>query len=353
MSTKRSKIARYFALFVLLILFNLFLSFGMICIIRRNGWSAPSSRDHPSASTLRTAVRTVPPEYRTNPVVLLSRDIETALKDRNYTQLSELIRSAPSEALYSYTRTHNYGRHFIHLAIWDPEALPVLLQSPHLDINRNCLLHHAVKKFRDGTPSHFEYIDALIRNGADINLPDSSGEPPLAYAIRYGNRSLIDFLLARSAKLNTSFSTFPSFLHFAVLTKQSAEMISFLISRGANPFHRGPDGLTPFHHSLLLSISSDRDQKIDAFIRSIHPHFTADPAHYRSKLLNYPISPSSTTFPGYTPLHLAVEKIRSDHSVTKFLQYGARRDSRDIYGRTPLQLAESLQHPEIIYTLTN
>lgn len=354
MSTKRSKIARYFAFFILFLLLNLFLSFGVICIIRKNGWSAPSSRDHPSASTLRPAVRTVPPEYRANPIVLLSKAIENALKDRNYVQLSELIRRAPSEALYSYTRTYNYGRHFIHLAIWDTEALPVLLQSPHLDINRNCLLHHAVKKFWDGAPNPLEYNDALISHGADVNLPDSSGQPPLAYAIRHENRPLIDFLLARSAKLNISFSTFPSFLHFAVLTKQKAETISFLINRGANPFHRGPDGLNPFHHSLLLDSSSNRDQIIDAFLTSIHPRFTADPAHYRSKLLNYPISPSSTTtFPGYTPLHLAVDKIRSAHHVLKFLQNGARRDSRDIYGRTPLQLAEALQHPDIIYTLTN
>ena len=345
-SKRSTHFLRLITSLLLFLLLNASLSIGLIYSIRRAGLSASS----------RNSLRTVAVQQvtRLHPTVLMSREIEAALLSRNYQQVANLVREAPAEALYSYSPT-TLGQHFIHMSIWDTEALDALIQSSHVDTNRNCILHNAVRAFQ-GDPSHLEYIDALLtRHGADINLPDSVGFPPLAYAIQRGSLPTVEALLTRSAKVNISFAAHDSFLHYAVSLRATPGMISLLINHGGNPFYRGRDGLSPFHHSIFLT-TSDRERIMDAFIHATHPNFT-EPSHYRGKIVNFPISqervrlPSSQTFYGYTPLHLAVEKIRSNRMVGILLSHGANRNKRENNGLTPLQLAEIIQQHDIIQTL--
>ena len=333
-------------LFLVFLSLNGFLPVVLIFILRR----AVPHRSVP--------VRSVPrprPQTLVNPVVSLSGRIEAALLAKDHQSFSELISTAPPAALYSYTPA-SFGRHFVHLALWDPIALDALQRSHKIDLNRNCILHAAVKLLDANNFLHTEYIEALISHGADINLPDSSGYPALAYAVQRDNLPATRFLLSRGANVNISFFSYSSILHYAVATRSSPSLISLLITNRGNPFHRGKDGLTPFHHSIFLE-TSDRIDIINAFIHTPHPIFTDDPVSYRSLLLNYPInprpvpSPSSQTCPGYTPLHLAVEKVRSCAMVRILSENGADRNKRENNGLTPLQLAENIQQFDIIRIL--
>lgn len=350
-STPKSRLA---GLFLLLLLFNCFLSVGLIYYLRRSKTSTWNR------SLRRVAQPPQPPQVQTqmqaNPIVLLSREIEAALVAGDHRRFAELIQAAHSDALYSYSTT-NLGKHFIQMAPWSIPVLEALVDAKHIHVNRNCILHGAIKAFNE-SPDHSQYIEALLsKHAADIDLPDGSGFAPLVYAVRRASLPATQFLLSRGAKVNVPFASYSSILHYAVAIGSADKMIAMLVKNGGNPFHRGPDGLTPFHRSMFLA-TSDRINIMTAFIDTT-PSFFTDPQRYRKRLLNYPISPtavhspSQQTFYGYTPLHLAVEKLRSNQLVKILLRKGADRGTTENGGFTPLDLARLIQHQDIIQTLTS
>jgi ankyrin repeat protein len=50
--------------------------------------------------------------------------------------------------------------------------------------------------------NQFEYIIPLLRHGANINLPDASGNLPIDYAIKHGNKASVDTLINHGAYIS-------------------------------------------------------------------------------------------------------------------------------------------------------
>lgn len=351
MTLKIESKSRLAGLIFLVLLLNSFLAIVSICCLRRFGASNWKRLPH-------RAVQPPPPpriqvQTKTNPIVTLSREIEAVLLSGDHHRFAHLIKSAASDALYSYSSRHS-GDHFVHVARWNIPVLEALIDANHVDVNRNCILHRAVKSFRN-YPDQKEYIETLFRHGADINLPDSSGYPPLVYALQRASLFATEFLLSHGAKINIPFSSYSSILHYAVAIGSPVRMIATLIKNGGNPFNRGQDGLSPFHRVMFLT-TSDRDNIMNAFIDTT-PATLTDPQLYLKRLLDYPISPTAVPSPteqtlhGYTPLHLAVGKLYSKQIVQLLLKKGADRNKRENNGYTPLQLAQVIQHSGIIQTL--
>lgn len=52
----------------------------------------------------------------------------------------------------------------------------------------------------DGGPRHVEVVRLLIAAGADVNLPDGDGVPPLTHARRRGFTAMVELLVAAGAR---------------------------------------------------------------------------------------------------------------------------------------------------------
>lgn len=78
-----------------------------------------------------------------------------------------------------------------------PDFLGVEINDPNqLGAIDDAVLHIAVRR------ANMEDIQALLENGADINLKGDLGNTPLHYAAMKGNTSIISFLLKYRAKKN-------------------------------------------------------------------------------------------------------------------------------------------------------
>lgn len=75
-------------------------------------------------------------------------------------------------------------------------------------------------------------VDLLIRNGADVNLKDDSGETAIFSAAERGERRIVQFLVEAKAKITDKDGKGRSLLELAVFRKDKA-MAQLLISLGA------------------------------------------------------------------------------------------------------------------------
>lgn len=329
-----------FSFFILFILLNLYLSIILISSLRRERILSIRKRNFEVKK-----LNSVKPGI--NPVVLISREIESGIRNQKYNDLVNLLGSVPLNSIYNIKLLSES-------VFWNIEASEIFFKSGHLNVNRNCILHSIVKKLQDNNPVHLEYLDYLLKGGADVNLPDSTGNPPFFYILQRGNDKLINLFLGHGVFVNTPFAKYDSALHFAVEINLSNKIICSLINYGGNPFHRGKDGLTPFHRAILK-----RNEKIImAFIQTVPLTFEDNPPLYNQLLLNYPTSPfpvpfsSSQTLYGYTPLHLGVSKDYNSSLVELLISNGADINLKNNNGQTALQLAQTIYHFDIINSIT-
>jgi len=104
---------------------------------------------------------------------------------------------------------------------------------------------------RSGQPNA---VDFLLRNGANPNLPDSSGDAPLICAIRRGQNEVdlrtMQLLLRAGANPDVRSSSrygWTPLIHAAVL--RCTDMIRILVAAGADVNATDADGATPLHYA--------------------------------------------------------------------------------------------------------
>ena len=138
-----------------------------------------------------------------------------------------------------------------------PHELNGWLSAIH-DNNPNLVAHFISghKQNPDGNDSlhaaarggHHQAAKALIEGGADIGRKDGNGDTPLHVAVENGRTPLITLLLQRGAYPDTVDAGGDTALHLAVRrtdTAENAELISFLLDKGATPNPRNGDGWRP------------------------------------------------------------------------------------------------------------
>lgn len=85
---------------------------------------------------------------------------------------------------------------------------------------------------------NYEFINELLKHGADANQPDSNGEPLIRIALSSSppNYKLADLLLLHGAQVNLLFGTAKksTLLNDAVIRK-SHDLVNYLMNKGANP----------------------------------------------------------------------------------------------------------------------
>jgi ankyrin repeat protein len=101
----------------------------------------------------------------------------------------------------------------------------------------------------------WDNVVALIDAGADIHVASGNGYTPLMQAVEVGSFELVDYLLARGVFVNFSGREGNTALHIAVSValeyqkgnfvaekQRSLEMVSLLLSRGADPRQQNEAG---------------------------------------------------------------------------------------------------------------
>lgn len=93
-----------------------------------------------------------------------------------------------------------------------------------------------------------ETVEALIRNGASVNIRAEFGWTPLHCAVacfRKDDVTILELLISNGADLNTNDELGHTPLHYAALDG-SVELVRFLISNGADVHAEDEFGGTPF-----------------------------------------------------------------------------------------------------------
>ena len=337
-----------FAFVFFTFIFNVCLSLGLIYFIRRHKFLLAIKN-----AQYQAFIESPP----SDPILVKSKQIFDAFRLEDDNTLAVLLSTVDPntsseeylKVLYDHTLlTKPHLSHLI-ISAARPSTLHILLQSNLVNANHHFLIHHAIANLRNSDLQH-EILKMLCSHGADLNLADKRGFPPITVAIKHSNLSALQFLLANSVNLNVAFAHSPSFLHYAVTRRDpDLQIIQFLLSNSANAFHYSPDGHTAFH--LALTLKPYNPDLIQIFL-------SAHNKENRLRLLNHPTTPKKVKNPsvstryGYTPLHIAVASYNI--KLTKLLlSKGADPFRTDTSGLTPLDLAKQLKHPKLIKLLDN
>ena len=129
------------------------------------------------------------------------------------------------------------------------------------------VLHHAATRKNNGA-----IVKLLIEQGAGVNAANETGRTPIMKAAYWGGVEYIAPLLDAGADLDRVSNFGGTALYEATSTsRENAEMIRLLISRGANIKAATKKGETPLmnaarwgnleHVKLLIEAGADRDRK--------------------------------------------------------------------------------------------
>ncbi len=192
--------------------------------------------------------------------------------------------------------------------------------DPNAQDARGDTLLHVLAKKTDGHDTA-QIVALLIANGADVNIEDKNGIPPLVWAAKRGKPAMAEQLLNAGANVNvTDERNHPLVLSAISCPPEQLKILQLLIGAGADV--RTTDayiGTPPLAKALDPNIAC------------------ADAARI---LLNAGVDPNVRDRNGQAPIHqLAFWTRRSIAPALKLLmKHGARLDIRDQRGMTALLL---------------
>ena len=131
-------------------------------------------------------------------------------------------------------RTGNTPLHLVCEAVYKNmrQCLVDASKQGELDVHNNngmSPLHLAIIK------SDNEFVEMLIKGGADINLSDTTGDAPIHLAVMKGNTTIIS-QLAKSSQLDKPNGSGLTALFLAIQLKKSSQIIDMLLEAGADPY---------------------------------------------------------------------------------------------------------------------
>lgn len=117
-------------------------------------------------------------------------------------------------------------------------GFPADLQLPDGSGGQISLLHLVTFRGLDGS------TEALLKGGANPDIRDSGGMPPIKMAIAEGRARAVELLLDHGANPNGRLAGGETPLHVAYMNDHSG-IADLLLSRGADPEAQNDQGITP------------------------------------------------------------------------------------------------------------
>ena len=198
---------------------------------------------------------------------------------------------------------------------------------------------------------------------ADPTLVDAEKPPnkktALHYAAQNGHAEVVAFLLDKGAEVNRPNIAGETPLHYAVGLDDPA-VVHLLLARGANPNARTPDGRTPLRMATafgrLASIKALLDKGAD--VRDTLPngqtllHMTArvGPPEAVALFVDRGVDVNAAAKNGQTPLLIACTAGNATMAAA-LLDRGADPHARDASGRRPLEAAVGTGQPGMVKRL--
>jgi len=214
------------------------------------------------------------------------------------------------------------------------------------------------------TAGDLDWVRLLAAHGANINTPKASHTVPLLTALMYGNMEVTRFLLEKGADASVK----DEYGNNALMLMQihgSVQIARLLVEHGAPVRAKDP----ALQRTVLAELARSADASVLQYLLDqgaladlnardgeggtplISAAFTANLGAVKL-LLEKGADPNSVDLIGNTALHYAVERlIRAERSesdqrldgiavIKLLLQHGAKRETRNKEGKTPLALAQ-------------
>jgi len=276
----------------------------------------------------------------------------------------------------------------------DRKEMVEFLLSRGADVNRRDKNQAYALSFASsgGDP---EIVQMILDAGADLNFIDPSGRSTLLhFATSRGLGDFVDYLVARGTDVNIATNEGQTALHW-VVRREDPEMVAKLLAAGANPSPVDSSGMTPIIGAcfserteavqLLLAHGADPNEESDwggTALGGAVRHGNADLARLlvdRGAEVNHQLDNQSWLIHaaaeagdaavmrilleggartdaiderwGTTALHAAALKGYADVAEA-LVDAGASPNGKNHQGRTPVQLAASCGHRDVVELLS-
>lgn len=183
-------------------------------------------------------------------------------------------------------------------------------------------------------------IAQLLQQGANANSVDMKGRPAIYWAIASGDKVSIEALIKAGADVNLPdfegrWTPLMHAVYQASRDAKHAPIVGLLIEKGAD-VNAGPDGYTPLHVAVNNGDEKTSAPMVDLLLRN--------GANANAE------AQGAEGVPGITPLMDAARegKIKLAKLLVKG---GAKLDVKGPGGRTPSEIASENKHPELAQAL--
>ncbi len=185
-----------------------------------------------------------------------------------------------------------------------------------------------VRELADGRT---DLVFELINAGVEAEKVDEGGVSLLRWCAYYGDVSAIKFLLSKGAQLSSLGANLD--LNGACFHGHW-RLCKFLIEQGADANAAdGQNGETPLHSALCTTDRVQHDMVLRVLLsRGANPNVVTRNGEETGGFMR------DARTKGETPLHRAAA-FGNEATIELLLKYGAKVDSRDAYGDSPLSWA--------------
>lgn len=182
------------------------------------------------------------------------------------------------------------------------------------------------------------------------------GRGPLHYAVIYGRKEAVEFLLSKGAEIDmTDMDHGRTPLHYASITGY-ADIVEILFKKGVDLNEGDRYGWTPLHHSAIngksgiIELLLSKGAKVNAVEETgkTSLHYAVIYGHNESaqKLIKAGGDVNRKDNEGRTPLHYAVRWKSPDETILMLINKGAKLNIKDKQGMTPLMTARIQENKE-------
>ncbi|MEW6357736.1 MAG: ankyrin repeat domain-containing protein [Planctomycetota bacterium] len=235
--------------------------------------------------------------------------------------------------------------------------------------NRNDLNRRLISVVSQPSPNA-AHIRALLRKGADPNarladIPSASPPvsnvgfqtaTPLHWAVGFGQRDVVELLLAWGARANAADDDGWTPLHEAA-QEMRPDIVRLLLRHGADPSAKRRDGWTPLHAAvinyhrdvirLLLDAGADPNLEMLEHLSLLHRAALRNDRELAEILIRRGADVNARGEQGLRPLHIAA--FQGDKEIVLLLlAHGADINAPDDHGATPLDRAENAEIRDLL-----